>query len=190
MKRPLAKPIMENFKCPYNMQTLAKHDHFEYRPGPHLNIKTAFRGMDIYVMKIRRWCDHLIFMMGIPILVRWYLTHDKMQSLQCMGSNFCVKLQTATFEISTKFWTHTRKNMHLLTFTFMCDLQNIWIMTPWAIVRRSLYTLKLHFGGYNSLLRSTTCHLELLVFIFNFKKNMYNFAVCSMPADSLTPARC
>ena len=38
-------------------------------PGP-LNIKTVFPGMEISIMKIRRSSDSLIFIIGIPVLVR------------------------------------------------------------------------------------------------------------------------
>ena len=36
-------------------------------PRPRLNIKTAFPGMWISLLKMRRSCDRLIFIMGIPI---------------------------------------------------------------------------------------------------------------------------
>ena len=42
-------------------------------PVPHLNIKMVFSGMRISMLKIRRSQDHLIFNMGIPILVRRHL---------------------------------------------------------------------------------------------------------------------
>ena len=42
-------------------------------PGPCLNVKTIFPGMGIPMLKIRWLWDHLIFNMGIPILVRWHL---------------------------------------------------------------------------------------------------------------------
>ena len=38
--------------------------------GPHLNIKTVFTGMLISIIKIRWSWDCLLFMMGMPILVR------------------------------------------------------------------------------------------------------------------------
>ena len=41
--------------------------------GPRLNIKTIFPGMGIPMFKIRWSRDHLIFNMGIPILVRRHL---------------------------------------------------------------------------------------------------------------------
>ena len=44
-----------------------------YYPGPPLNIKTIFPGLGIPMLKIRRSWDHLIFNMGIPILVRRHL---------------------------------------------------------------------------------------------------------------------
>ena len=42
-------------------------------PGPCFNIKTVFSGMGIPVLMIRRSLDHLIFNMGIPILLRRHL---------------------------------------------------------------------------------------------------------------------
>ena len=42
-------------------------------PGPRLNIKTVFLCIGISMIKIRRSWDRLIFIMGIPILVRWHL---------------------------------------------------------------------------------------------------------------------
>ena len=42
-------------------------------PGPHLNIKTVFPGTVISFIKIRRSWDRLIFIHGIPILVRRHL---------------------------------------------------------------------------------------------------------------------
>ena len=45
-------------------------------PGPCLNMKTAFPGMAFLIIKIRQSLHRLIFIMGIPILVRqslnWY----------------------------------------------------------------------------------------------------------------------
>ena len=39
-------------------------------PGPRFNIKTAFPGMEISIMKLIWSWDRLIFIMGIPLLVR------------------------------------------------------------------------------------------------------------------------
>ena len=41
--------------------------------GPRLNKKTVFPGIGIPMLKIRRSWDCLIFNMGIPILISWYL---------------------------------------------------------------------------------------------------------------------
>ena len=41
--------------------------------GPHLNIKMVFPGIWISILKIRQSWNRLIFIMGIPILLRWYL---------------------------------------------------------------------------------------------------------------------
>ena len=35
------------------------------------NTNTIFQGTEIPIIKVRWYCDYLIFMMGIPILVRW-----------------------------------------------------------------------------------------------------------------------
>ena len=40
---------------------------------PHFTIKTVFPAMDISVLKIRWSRDCLIFIMGIPTLVRWFI---------------------------------------------------------------------------------------------------------------------
>ena len=45
-------------------------------PGRHLDIKTVFPGMGIFIIKIRQLWDHLILIMPIPTLVRWYLYND------------------------------------------------------------------------------------------------------------------
>ena len=42
-------------------------------PGPHFNIKIVFPGMWVSIIKIRPLWDHLIFIMGIPVLVRQHL---------------------------------------------------------------------------------------------------------------------
>ena len=42
-------------------------------PGPCLNIKTVFPGMGISIWKIRWLRDYLVFIMGIPLLLRWNL---------------------------------------------------------------------------------------------------------------------
>ena len=42
-------------------------------PGPRLNIKMVFPGMGMSMIKIRQSWDSLIFVMGIPILVRTHL---------------------------------------------------------------------------------------------------------------------
>ena len=39
-------------------------------PRPHLNIKIVFQAMGISIIKIRWLWDHLIFIMGMPILER------------------------------------------------------------------------------------------------------------------------
>ena len=41
--------------------------------GPRLNIKMVFLGMRISTIKIKQSIDHLIFIMGIPILLRQHL---------------------------------------------------------------------------------------------------------------------
>ena len=43
------------------------------RPGPRPNIRTIFPGMGISIIKIRRSWDRLIFIMGIPMLVKRHL---------------------------------------------------------------------------------------------------------------------
>ena len=43
------------------------------QPGPHLNIKSVFLGIGTPSIKIRRSSDHLIFIMGIYILVRCHI---------------------------------------------------------------------------------------------------------------------
>ena len=40
--------------------------------GPCFSIQTMFPGMGISIIKMRWSHDHLIFIMGIPILVRWH----------------------------------------------------------------------------------------------------------------------
>ena len=42
------------------------------RSGSRLNIKTIFPGLQIFIVKLRSW-DCFIFIIGIPILVRWHL---------------------------------------------------------------------------------------------------------------------
>ena len=44
-----------------------------WRPGPCLNINTVFLCMEISITKIRLSSDSIIFVMGIPILVRQHL---------------------------------------------------------------------------------------------------------------------
>ena len=46
------------------------------RPGPCFNIKDIFPGVGIPIMKIRQSYDSIIFIMGIPILVRLHLYLD------------------------------------------------------------------------------------------------------------------
>ena len=46
-------------------------------PGPRLNIKRVFLGMGIPMLKIRWLWERLIFIMGIPILVRQRLYIEK-----------------------------------------------------------------------------------------------------------------
>ena len=41
--------------------------------GPRLNTKAAFPGIRIAIIKMRRLSDCLIFIMGIPILVKQHL---------------------------------------------------------------------------------------------------------------------
>ena len=44
-----------------------------YHAGSHLNIKMVFPSMGIPIIKIRRLSDRLIFIMGIPKWVSWFL---------------------------------------------------------------------------------------------------------------------
>ena len=58
-------------------------------PGACLNIKPSFQGIGISMLKIRRSRDHLIFNMGIPILVRRHL-HIEMaprMAVECLAEN-------------------------------------------------------------------------------------------------------
>ena len=43
---------------------------WQKEPGPCLNLKNIFPGVGIHIKKIQQSWDHLIFGMGIPILVR------------------------------------------------------------------------------------------------------------------------
>ena len=43
------------------------------RPGSRLNIEIIFPGLQVFIVKLRRSWNHLIFIMGISILVRWHL---------------------------------------------------------------------------------------------------------------------
>ena len=43
------------------------------KPEVHLNIQPILPGINISNIKIRSSLDHLIFKMGIPILVRWHI---------------------------------------------------------------------------------------------------------------------
>ena len=51
---------------------------------PHFNIKTVFLGMGIPIMKIRWSCDCLIFIIWIPLLVRWHLYIDMAPDIKSM----------------------------------------------------------------------------------------------------------
>ena len=44
--------------------------HKRGSPGPHLNTNTVFPGMWIPIIKIKRSWDHIIFIMGIPMLIK------------------------------------------------------------------------------------------------------------------------
>ena len=67
-------------------------------PGPRLNIKTVFLRIGIPIIKIRRSRDRLIFVMGIPILVRRRLfietAHISRWNELCSGNDlFTCELQ-------------------------------------------------------------------------------------------------
>ena len=53
--------------------TLRTRIHLTTVSEPCLNIKAVFPRYRILVFRIRRWRDHLIFNMGIPVLVRRHL---------------------------------------------------------------------------------------------------------------------
>ena len=62
------------------------------RAPSHLNIisrlniiKMLFPGMEIFMMKITRPWDCLIFIMGIPTLVRWHLYIEKAPKCHCVN---------------------------------------------------------------------------------------------------------
>ena len=53
--------------------SLGKYSSIGELPGPCFDTKTVFPIMKIPMIKIRWLWYHLFYMMGIPILVRWYL---------------------------------------------------------------------------------------------------------------------
>ena len=65
-------------------------------PGPHLNIKTIFPGMETIIIKIRWSWECLIFIMGIPILIRLHLYietgpdgKNEFENLSYLFAQFC-----------------------------------------------------------------------------------------------------
>ena len=65
--------------------------------GPCFNTKTIFPGIGIPIIKIRQSGEHLIFIMGIPLLVRLYLHTESAPKLQS------VKPFPSTYKKVTKF---------------------------------------------------------------------------------------
>ena len=55
--------------------------------GSHFNMKTIFPCIGLLIIKIRRSWDHLIFIMGIPILVRQHLYTEIAPFKQSMHKN-------------------------------------------------------------------------------------------------------
>ena len=51
---------------------IGKLRYSKIRSGPSPNIKIAFKGKGISIITIRESGNHLIFIMVIPLLVRWY----------------------------------------------------------------------------------------------------------------------
>ena len=98
----------------WKFQTVCKHEfclvnvgYLQYHPlpaaGPCLSIKTVFPGMEIPMLKIRQLWDHLIFNMGIPILMRRYLY---------------IKPQVLHSSIDISIWFHI----------FSCDQAALWMV--------------------------------------------------------------
>ena len=57
-----------------------------------------------------------------------------MRILQGMDLKFCVKFQRAPLKFHTKFLTNTPQNMLFTVYMFVCDLQYLWIVMPYALM--------------------------------------------------------
>ena len=113
-----------------------------WHPGPCINIRASFPGMGIPTLKIRWLPDHLIFNMGIHILVRRHLYIEtapgslELKTLKCpslliFGIKSLVRwvMQLLLFQASTPFAgarvgsLHLRnihKYIHVLTYMHGC----------------------------------------------------------------------
>ena len=82
--------------------TTWKHIH----TCPHFNIKAVFPGMGIPIVKISWSWDHLIFIMGIPIPIRW---HDQIV-IEKIWKHFLQNLWTCVkflLKLIIIFWSRT-----------------------------------------------------------------------------------
>ena len=98
--------------------------------GAHLNIIIIFLGRVIPIINIRWVWDCLVFIMGIPILVRWHLYIEA-----CPGFQHCIVI----------FWTF-RCFLHLrkAPWKYLLHLGVCWDKLTWPVTRSaSLWLPKL-----------------------------------------------
>ena len=81
--------------------------------GPCLIIMMVFPGMGIPMLKIRRSWDHLIFNMGIPMLIRQHLyietTPDWLLVRSCVYVQCLQALLTEIHKVTSHRWVSARK---------------------------------------------------------------------------------
>ena len=95
------------------------------KTGPCLNITTVFLCMGIHIIKMRRPSNHLIFIMGVPILDRWHfiLRWSQVPVQMCRAYVTNVFVSFSCLILSTYFVGHIGVpcNHHDHNFVFLCS---------------------------------------------------------------------
>ena len=93
--------------------------------GPCLSIKTIFPGMGGFHKKKRRLLDHLIFVMGSPIVERWHLYIDGL--MQERRNSFPGQSPQSVGQSSGTFLSSMQRNLVMMYKTF--------VLTPSGLVK-------------------------------------------------------
>ena len=97
---------------------------------------TPGNGLVVTWQQTTAWTKHDQGPISLRLMMshfRYHKSHtkikvSKMHILQWMGSKFCVKFQRCPLKFHTKFWIHTRQNMHFTQCLNFDELRYLRVM--------------------------------------------------------------